>query len=379
LNTFEEEILEGQVVLVDLQHPWQFADDAVEGGLVKGLRAAKVHKFIPPLVYGPCELPKADTAYPRNIDSPAPTLRELDGVAILPNHVILDGATRRVRPEAFMRNRLNHHGGLKIADDGTYRAKSKLANQQVRKSDDVLYYADTDHPNVYGHVLLEVMSSLWALDYVGSEVKIATSANITGIYLEMFSALGCPPDRLIKIDRPIMPRKILLPSKVIQRRRYIDPVARKVYDRIKRGLLPFATVEAAERIYISRSKVDGRKLINEPQVEKLFESLGFKIVHPQEMAISDQVKLFSTAKMIAGSGGSAMHNTLFSDPQSKVLILSSTGWLVVADSLICQNEAQLGYVFGKPEIMPHDTHRTQNDWIINIDDAREAISGHFGI
>jgi capsular polysaccharide biosynthesis protein len=97
------------------------------------------------------------------------------------------------------------------------------------------------------------------------------------------------------------------------------------------------------------------------------------------MAISDQVKLFSTAKMIAGSGGSAMHNTLFSDPQSKVLILSSTGWLVVADSLICQNEAQLGYVFGKPEIMPHDTHRTQNDWIINIDDAREAISGHFGI
>lgn len=364
----------------EIKSPWSFSGRQKEEDVVYRSPVSPPTEFLPPIIYGSIPMPKADAAYPRVIRYPQAELTLLKNVALLPNHVILDAQTNSLMPQSFLRNRLNHHGGVKHLGSDSYRAKYKVERLKVLDSASILYYADTDHPAVYGHVLLEVLSGLWAVDkIVGQDFKVVTSIKPSEAYLAMFEAVGVGRDRILFLDGVVLAKNLYYPSKLVQRRQYIDPEVHPLYDRIKTNLVAKAKIFAHERIYISRSKVSGRKLINEDAVENLFMAFGFAIVHPQELSAADQVLLFSRAKCIAGSGGSAMHNTLFASPEAKVLILSSIGWLVVADALICQRKSQLGYIFGAPDKMPTDTHRTQSDWSISLEEVRAAIVDHFGL
>lgn len=64
-----------------------------------------------------------------------------------------------------------------------------------------------------------------------------------------------------------------------------------------------ATIDTPERVYISRSRVAGRGLVNEPAVEDLFREKGFTIVHPQELPIEDQIRIFANARFLASGRG----------------------------------------------------------------------------
>jgi hypothetical protein len=363
-----------------VESPWSFIDAASSSIDVVTVAAAKSQNFISPLSYGSVAFPMADTAYPIVMDYADLKVSRVEDVVLLPNHVLIDSVTNSILPYSFMRNRRYHHGGVKLLESGKYKAKYDISLLPELKCDSPLYYADTDHPDVYGHVLLEVLPSFWAKDLVNDRgLKVATSVKMSRGYLSMFEALGVKEDKIVQVKGPTVSPAVYLPSKPIQRRRHIDAMARGVFDRLRHALVSDSDITPQERIYISRSKVAGRKLLNESEVEAMFSALGFTIIHPQELSIFDQVKLFSEAKLIAGSGGSAMHNTLFSNEDCKVLIVSSIGWLVVADALICQKAGQLGYVFGAPAQMPSDTHRTQADWIVDLAEVRIAIKSHFDI
>lgn len=366
--------------VASLSPPWVYSEAEEISEVVVDIKASKTEAFVLPLWYGSYEFPKADTSYPaETISKRAEVVRAKD-LVILPNHVLVHSKTNELQSYTFMRNRKFHHGGVKLLEDGTYRPKYKIQKLPTVKYDFPVYHADTDHPEVYGHVLLEALSSLWATELVREkDVRIITSVKPTPGYRSMFRSLGISDERLIHLKGAAYTSEAYLPGKIIQRRRFIDPIARSVYDRMGGMLSWRSDLSPFERIYISRSKVSGRKLVNEQEVEGMFSDLGFAIIHPQELSIFDQVKLFSSAKFIAGSGGSAIHNVLFSRDDCKVLILSSIGWVVVADALICQVPGQLGYVFGAPPIMPPDTHRTQADWHIEMKEVRAAVKEHFGI
>lgn len=362
----------------DVGTRWLCNDSVTPKELVLSRQPSKPSTFVEARCYGPIPFPKADSAFPTKMVYPTQTLTKWENIALLPNHVLVDIKTNSLLPYSFFRNRLYHHGGLRRVENDLYETKHAKKKLKTVVCDSPLYHADTDHPEVFGHVLLEVLSSLWALDKADrADLKVATSVKLTEGYLSLFKLIGIPEQNLVRIDSVVISREIYLPSKTIQRRREIDPVSREVFDRIKFHVAAGSNIKTPEKIYISRSKVAGRKLLNEVAVEALFKSYGFQIIHPQELKIEEQILLFMNAKFIAGSGGSAMHNTLFSSPDCKVLIVSSTGWLVVADSLICQQKNQLGYVFGSPTDMPEDTHRTQGDWSVSLPEVREAITKHF--
>lgn len=356
-----------------------YTEDKVNSNTIIKVSATDPTEFVPPLNFGSLEFPPADAAYPvGEMTYSELTVEKVNDLTLLPKHVVLSKNSNSLIPYTFMRNRLHHHGGLSLQKDGSYQTKYDI--EKLKKVDYPLYHADTDHPDVYGHILLEVIPSLWAIDFISdSRMKIATSINLFSGYLAIFEALGIGPDKIHRLEGPTHSPTVYLPSKIIQRRRFINPLATKIFNRIKKNLAIKSRIIPYERIYISRSKVNGRKLLNEKIIEELFYSLGFEIIHPQELSIYDQIKLFSEAKYIAGSGGSAMHNTVFSSPECKVLIISSTGWLVIADALICQAPNQLAYVFGAPEIMPTNTHRTQNDWTVKVSEVKEAVKKHFGL
>lgn len=79
------------------------------------------------------------------------------------------------------------------------------------------------------------------------------------------------------------------------------------------------------RIFITRSKSSGRKrlLINESEIIRVAESLGFTVIDPSVLDIEEQIRVFNGASVICGSGGAGLTNMIFCTPSTRVVSLNS--------------------------------------------------------
>ncbi len=84
-------------------------------------------------------------------------------------------------------------------------------------------------------------------------------------------------------------------------------------------------IERQERIYISRDSAKGRKIVNEPELEKLLKQYGFKKYLLETMTFEQIVRLFAAANAVVAPHGAGLANLIFSQPDTQVLeILEST-------------------------------------------------------
>ncbi|WP_374674403.1 glycosyltransferase 61 family protein [Ideonella sp.] len=72
-------------------------------------------------------------------------------------------------------------------------------------------------------------------------------------------------------------------------------------------------------LYISRRGEGRRPLVEEAALESLAESLGFTLVAPETLSLLDQVRLFASARGIAGPPGAAYTNLLWAGRGARVL------------------------------------------------------------
>lgn len=81
------------------------------------------------------------------------------------------------------------------------------------------------------------------------------------------------------------------------------------------------------RIYVSRRlnahRPFYRPLLNEAEIEREAERMGFRVVFPESLSFRQQVGLFAGADFIVGPSGSGMLNSLFSAPDTRVLDIES--------------------------------------------------------
>jgi hypothetical protein len=68
------------------------------------------------------------------------------------------------------------------------------------------------------------------------------------------------------------------------------------------------------RLYVSRALIERRLITNEAELVTMLKHHGFRMVHPQTLSVSEQIKLFAGAEAIIGSWGSGLTNLLFSPP-----------------------------------------------------------------
>lgn len=358
--------------------PWPYAKKCEGFSTVHELPAPVPSPFIQPKVYNRPRLPRSDKELPL-LHAPGPLkLTAATDIVLLPGNVVL---TRkgRILPQTFLRHRRSLHGAVRKRQwSDRFEPCVPVGNLELETIDRPLFFADTDHPDVYGHVLLEALPRLWALRRAGIAVSVATSVPVSGAYAPLFRRLGVDIDSVTAIDRPIHGKMILFPDLPMRRRSWIHPAAWEVFHALA-GLGDRSDVGTPERIYLSRSRVPGRRLVNELAIEALFKRMGFAIIHPQEMPIEAQIRVFSHARCFASAGGSSAHNALFAPQASRVLILSSESWLVNADILLSQTPGRLGYVFGRPLQLPIRSHRSQSDWQIDPDEVAAAARIHFDI
>ena len=66
-----------------------------------------------------------------------------------------------------------------------------------------------------------------------------------------------------------------------------------------------------EKVWLSRSKWTTGLVTNEQIIEEDLKKIGYRIVHPENMSLREQVKIISTSKIVSGFDGSQFFTLLF--------------------------------------------------------------------
>jgi capsular polysaccharide biosynthesis protein len=173
-------------------------------------------------------------------------------------------------------------------------------------------------PN-YGHFLF---------DGLGLATFMAESLRRDGVRLigqplrpwqaDVMRALGLD-DIYVSLQRPTRFRRIVASNTLTGHVPHPTRFARLPFDLI-RLRLGTSSEPRNRRIFIVRPDKPGRRyLVNRAEVANCFRAHDFEIVQPETLSFAEQVRLFSTAAVVAGESGAAMANIGFCDPGTQVL------------------------------------------------------------
>lgn len=92
---------------------------------------------------------------------------------------------------------------------------------------------------------------------------------------------------------------------------------------LRKKLLPHIYKQKRHRrLYISRSDVTLRRLLNEEELVHALEKRGFECINPGTLSFTDQIEIFSQASVVVGPHGAGLTNILFAPASCRVLELS---------------------------------------------------------
>jgi capsular polysaccharide biosynthesis protein len=129
----------------------------------------------------------------------------------------------------------------------------------------------------------------------------------------------------------------------------------------------------ARKIYVSRRNIKHpRHLINEDELVRQLEKLGFVEVFPDEHSYAEEMYIFNNADVVVGVFGSGMANTIFCRKGTKVLILQpdSCNWRGLSFPMKFL-ELHYGYHFGNSFRRLERFHNTE--WLVNIEAVAAQI------
>lgn len=97
---------------------------------------------------------------------------------------------------------------------------------------------------------------------------------------------------------------------------------------LRREFLPRADTSypVAERVYVRR-RAPTRCLLNESQVEAFLEHRGWRVVDPELLKLSEQIRLFSHARVLCGAHGAGLTNLLWCRPGCVAIELCADNYL----------------------------------------------------
>ena len=233
----------------------------------------------------------------------------------------------------------------------------------------------------FGHFLLEIMPRLWpeldyrAFDHVllyPTRVGERSRGPLDPYAVDLLSALGVDASRIVMVDRLIITDELTVTTPALVLKHAVDPRLVDPFDRATSGLLGADLPPTTRpRIYLSRSRLSPRlrRAENEAQIEALLRTLGFEVLHPQEMSITAQIAAVRAAAVIAGCDGSALHLAAFARPGTTLLAI---------DSRLVENQLMLDVVRGIDAVHVlapvHGPTLRDEPWLADLDLVSAATS-----
>ncbi|MEG3921144.1 tetratricopeptide repeat protein [Microcoleus sp. T3_A4] len=155
--------------------------------------------------------------------------------------------------------------------------------------------------------------------------KFVVNASDSFYQAETLNSLGIPQDKLLesRCNLHITADKLIVPSISYDGS---GAVSKWKCEYLKQTFLkeqqPLNT-DYSERIYISRQQASYRQIVNDEEVIKYLEKLGFRSVKLETMSIAEQASCLAAAKVVVAPHGGGLTNLVFCSPGTKVIEIFS--------------------------------------------------------
>jgi capsular polysaccharide biosynthesis protein len=139
---------------------------------------------------------------------------------------------------------------------------------------------------------------------------------------DSLEVLGLPPDRIMSYrrDQDLILRDVqLITSFEYASHHLVRSLRAKAWSTADVGRSAHG---AGRLVFLSRRNYQKRTLMDEELAGEMAKRHGFEVVHPEELSILDQIRLFSQAAGIAGQVGAAFTNLMFAPDGARVLAIT---------------------------------------------------------
>jgi capsular polysaccharide biosynthesis protein len=225
------------------------------------------------------------------------------------------------------------HATVALASEGTIDVTLDATGAPTRAADAVTiaipkltYHFSARKLRNFGHWLLDGLPQVVALDALAPDAVFLLPDPLRNAYRSTLALCGIGDERIRPWNgQPVSCSRLLL-MEDDGRGGGGRPLAALL--QLRRRLLdgPAASHGAATgRVYVSRrdAKPHRRWIDNGPEVEALFASRGFTIVSMGDCPLPEQVRLFSSARVVAGASGAGLADIVFTPAGSHVITLVS--------------------------------------------------------
>lgn len=164
----------------------------------------------------------------------------------------------------------------------------------------------------FGHFIIESLGRLPSITFEFGHTPIVffahgtRSTTLLEWQSDLFHVLGVENEILI-LDEATHFENLLVPT--LHFHQNLRPFGDEVGRRWGRSRVEPSSNHDGQSIYVSRRKLPEKlgRFENEQWLEKVLVHFGYKIVHPQEISINEQVALYRDAKKIVVAESSAIH------------------------------------------------------------------------
>ncbi len=218
-------------------------------------------------------------------------------------------------------------------DDNHFRSKIDIKEPDFIEGQ--FLYIDCMHGSHFGHFIVDVLSMLWAYDWLKMSgirnLKVCFSQPISQYLLDTLACFGIGKTDIFHIDAPIQFEEVFFATRSFFTQGYTSPFAIETWKKVRNF---FDKGEGPRRAYISRRLNASRQLINEDEIENIFKNFGFEVVYPEKLNMSDQVNIWSNAVLIGGTAGSNMYGLAFQKNLKASFIVNSPNFIHLQETFL---------------------------------------------
>ena len=231
-------------------------------------------------------------------------------------------------------------------------------------------------PSNYGSFLFRVLPKLISIRRWPREDYRFLCYPLSQGALDLLQALGVTQDRLVHHNPRCRYRanKIIAPSQR-NNQAFLDPETRDLYSSLRER---FGTSSVpGQAIYVSRAKFNRsstatRHMENEEELIDALKDLGVEIVSPEKLQVSEQIAVFSSARLVIGPSGSGMFNVVFCQPDTHVLDIESEPWWLHAHMCLFSSlKLRYGIFVGRPA--DDDDRAVHRRWRVNVASVSDRV------
>ena len=208
----------------------------------------------------------------------------------------------------------------------------------------------------YGHWLVDFLPRLWVLRRAGHDLdrlNFLVPADLRPFASTLLRLCGIADHQLVRYQHW---------HEILHLEHLVMPTGMRLGDRLSpcfghatafwrnRAALP-ASPPGGGAIFLSRGAGSQRRLVNRARIEAIAAEHGLAVMRPEDLSLTEQIVLFTSADILAGEYGSALHNVIFAGAGAAVCALRGTSRhpSLVQSGIATALGQEVGYVFGATE------------------------------